>query len=139
MPHFQAHQPTSPTLSPLQQVSPRFVPCHVSKLTNPLLPLPPLQQVSPRFATCHVSELTNPLLPLPPLQQVSPHFATCHVSELTNPFLLLPPPGRDLVCNVPHFRARQPTPPSSSSPASEFLFAMCHVSELTNALLPPLQ
>src|SRR5260221_323261 len=120
MPHFRAHQPASPTLSPLQQVSPRFVLCHVSELTNPLLPLPPLQQVSPHFATCHVSELANPLLPLPPLQQVSPHFATCHVSELTNPFLPLPPPGRDLVCNVPHFRAHQPAPPSSSSPASEF-------------------
>src|SRR5229473_1175137 len=114
MPHFRAHQPASPTLSPLQQVSPCFVPCHVSELTNPLLPLPPLQQVSPHFATCHVSELTNPLLPLPP-------------------------PGRDLVCNVPHFRAHQPAPPSSSSPASEFLFAMCCVSELMNALLPPLQ
>src|SRR5229473_3074034 len=77
VPCFRAHHPASPTLSPLQQVSPRFVPCHVS-------------------------ELTNPLLPLSPLQQVSPHFATCHVSELTNPFLPLPPPGRDLVCNVPH-------------------------------------
>src|SRR5258707_7545357 len=88
--------------------------CHVSKLTNGLLPHPPLLSVSPHlqratflsspthsslflpssessFAMCHVSELTNPLLPLPPLRQVSPLFAMCHVSELTNPFLPLPP------------------------------------------------
>src|SRR5713226_632507 len=88
--------------------------CHVSKLTNGLLPLPPLLSVSPclqratflssptrsslflpssesSFAMCHVSELTNLLLPLPPLQQVSPLFAMCHVSKLTNPFLPLPP------------------------------------------------
>src|SRR5258708_16538061 len=95
-------------------------------------------QVSPCIASCLVSELAILLLPLPPLQQVSPRFAMCHVSKLTNPFLPLPPPGRDLVCNVPHFQARQPAPPSSSSPASEFLFAMCCVSELTNVLLPPL-
>ncbi len=25
------------------------------------------------FVMCHVSKLTNPLLPLPPLQRVSPH------------------------------------------------------------------
>src|SRR5713226_8770010 len=90
MPCFQAHQPAPPSSSPPGCES-SFVMCHVSKLTNPLLPLPPLQQVSPLFATCYISELTNPLLPLPPLQQVSPLFATCHISELTNPFLPLPP------------------------------------------------
>src|SRR5258708_33348851 len=90
------------------------VTCHVSKLTNGLLPLPPLLSVSPclqratflsspthsslflpssesSFATCHISKLTNPLLPLPPLQQVSPLFAMCHISALTNPLLPLPP------------------------------------------------
>src|SRR5260370_767250 len=70
MPCFQAHQLASP-LPPLQEVSPLFVTCHVSELTNLLLPFPPLQEVSPLFAMCHVSELTNPSLPLPPLQQVS--------------------------------------------------------------------
>src|SRR5229473_119922 len=100
--HFQTHWPTPPSfLPPVSESS--LATCHVSELTNLLLPLSPFQQVSPHFAPCHISELTNPLLPLPPLQQVSPHFATCHISELTNPFLPLPPPGRDLVCNVPHF------------------------------------
>src|SRR5229473_1273233 len=134
--------PSSPTRSSLflpsrKRILISSMPCfRAHQLASPL---PPLQEVSPLFATCHVSELTNPLLPLPPLQQVSPHFATCHISELTNPFLPLPPPGRDLVCNVPHFRACQPAPPSSSSPVSEFLFAMCRISKLTNVLLPPLQ
>src|SRR5258708_6725849 len=63
---------SSPTRSSLFLPSSEssFATCHVSELTNPLLPLPPLQQVSPLFAMCHVSELTNPLLPLSPLQQV---------------------------------------------------------------------
>src|SRR5258708_6867798 len=112
MPCFRAHQLASP-LPPLQEVSPLFAMCHVSELTNPLLPLSPLQQVSPRFATCHFSKLPTPLLPLPPLHQVIPH-----LSSRSGPSL---------------------TPPSSSSPANEFLFAMCCISELTNMLLPPLQ
>src|SRR5713226_7310498 len=86
--------PSSPTCSSLScpPASEPSVTCHVSKLTNGLLPLPPLLSVSPHlqratflsspthsslflpsskssFATCHVSELTNPLLPLSPLQQ----------------------------------------------------------------------
>src|SRR5258707_1199028 len=54
--------------------------CHISKLTNPLLPPPSssplslflLPVVASLFAMFHVSEPTNPLLPLPPLQEVSP-------------------------------------------------------------------
>src|SRR5258708_18964255 len=111
MPSFRAHQRVPPYPA-LQRVSPLM--CHVSKLTNGLLPHPPLLSVSPHLqcatflssptcsslflpssesllATCHVSELTNPLLPLSPFQQVSPHFAPCHVSQLTNPLLPLPP------------------------------------------------
>src|SRR5258707_1113194 len=120
-------------------VSPRFATCHISTLTNPSLPLPPPQKYPPFLATSLLSSPPSPLLPPPPLHLVLSRFATCLVSQLTIPLLPLPPPGRDLVCNVPHFRARQPTPPSFSSPASEFLFAMCRVSELTNVLLPPLQ
>src|SRR5260370_32818813 len=74
-PHLQcATFLSSPTRSSLFLPSSEslFATCHVSELTNPLLPLPPLWQVSPLFAMCHVSELTNPFLPLPPLQQVSP-------------------------------------------------------------------
>src|SRR5713226_407012 len=94
VPRFQAHQPAPPSSSPPASEC-SFVTCHVSKLTNSLLPLPPLQEVSPRlcratfssspprspsssppgsessFVTCRVSKLTNPLLPLPPLQDVS--------------------------------------------------------------------
>src|SRR5712692_236505 len=99
--------PSSPMRSSLScpPASEPSVTCHVSKLTNGLLPLPPLLSVSPclqcamflssptrsslflpssesSFATCHVSELTNPLLPLPPLQQVRPLFPLCHLSAL---------------------------------------------------------
>src|SRR5258708_20068189 len=94
MPCFRAHQ-CIPPFPALQRVSPLM--CHVSKLTNGLLPHPPLLSVSPRLqratflssptrsslflpssesslATCHISDLTNPLLPLSPLHQVSPRF-----------------------------------------------------------------
>src|SRR5260370_1334440 len=43
--HFQAHQPAPPSSSPPASKS-SFVTCRISKLTNPLLPLPPLQEVS---------------------------------------------------------------------------------------------
>src|SRR5712692_1216410 len=91
VPRFEAHQPAPPSSSPpVGECS--FVTCHVSKLTNPLLPpsslelvcdvprfeahQPPPPSSSPpgsecSFVTCHVSKLTNPLLPLPPLQEVS--------------------------------------------------------------------
>src|SRR5216684_2095024 len=42
---FQAHRPTPTSSSPPASKS-SFVTCHVSKLTNPLLPLPPIQEVS---------------------------------------------------------------------------------------------
>src|SRR5260370_20800978 len=49
MPRFRAHQSAPLSSSPAGSES-SFVTCHVSKLTNPLLPLSPLQEVSPRFA-----------------------------------------------------------------------------------------
>src|SRR5216684_2675069 len=119
MPCFKAHQPTPPSSSP--PASEPSVTCHVSKLTNGPLSLPPPLLVHPHLqcamflsspthsslflpssesllAMCHVSELTNLLLPLSPFQQVSPF------------------------CTMPHFQAYQPTPPSSSPPASESPF-----------------
>src|SRR5216684_718192 len=74
VPHFQAHQPIPPSSSPPGSES-SFAMCHVSELTNLLLPLPPLQLASPylQCAMCHISKLTSPLLSLPPLQQVSSH------------------------------------------------------------------
>src|SRR5713226_7978036 len=48
VPCFKAHQPAPPSSSPPVGES-SFVSCHVSKLTNLLLPLPPLQLVSPRL------------------------------------------------------------------------------------------
>ena len=48
VPCFEAHQPAFPSSSPPVSES-SFVTCHVSKLTNPLLPLPPLQLVSPHL------------------------------------------------------------------------------------------
>src|SRR5713226_8726612 len=44
MPCFQAHEWTPPSSSPPGSES-SFAMCHVSELTNPLLPLSPLQQV----------------------------------------------------------------------------------------------
>src|SRR5258708_22801496 len=103
--------PSSPMCSSLScpPASEPSVTCHVSKLTNGLLPLPPLLSVSPRlqratflssptrsslflpssessFALCHVSELTTPLLPLPPLRHVIPLFPISHVSHFTTTF-----------------------------------------------------
>src|SRR5216684_3125648 len=48
VPRFEAHQPTFPSSSPPVSES-SFMTCHVSKLTNSLLPLPPLQSVSPHL------------------------------------------------------------------------------------------
>ncbi len=55
--------------------------------------------------------------------------------------LFLPSSEWVLICDVLHFQAYQPAPPSSSPLASKFLFATCHTSKLTNPLLPlsPLQ
>src|SRR5216684_2603055 len=54
--------------------------------------------------------------------------------------LFLPSSSCLLICDVPHFQAHQPAPPSSSPPVGESS-AMCHISKLTNLLLPlpPLQ
>src|SRR5258708_15388729 len=60
MPHFQAHQPAPPSSSPPGCKS-SFVTCHISKFTNPLLPLPPLQDVCnrPRASPALVSSGTG--------------------------------------------------------------------------------
>src|SRR5258707_707953 len=62
-------------------------------------------------------------------------------TSLTHSSLFLPSNWCVLVCIVPHFKAHQPTPPSSSPPASESSLVTCHASKLTNPLLPlpPLQ
>src|SRR5229473_2253992 len=93
--------------------------------------------------TCgSASNRTNPLLPLPPLQLVSPHLCCAMLrSSPTRSSLFLPSSWCVLVCIVPHFKAHQPAPPSSSPPASESSLVTCHASKLTNPLLPlpPLQ
>src|SRR5258707_4320419 len=72
VPRFQAHQPAPPTSSPPGSES-SFVMCHVSKLTNPLLPLPPLQKVSPRSEE-HTSEIqSRPYLVCRPLLEKTPY------------------------------------------------------------------
>src|SRR5229473_1098206 len=101
---------------------------------------PPVGESS--FVLCRVSKLTNLLLPLPPLQQVSPCLRCATLqSSLTHSSLFLPSNWCVLVCVVPHFKAYQPAPPSSSPPASESLLVTCHALKLTNLLLPlpPLQ
>src|SRR5258708_10760728 len=75
VPHFQTHWPTPPSfLPPVSESS--FVTCHVSKLTNPLFPLPPLQEVHPHLwhATFPSSLTCSSLLPPPPLYRLTPCF-----------------------------------------------------------------
>src|SRR5258707_14411761 len=79
--------------------------------------------VSPHFATCHISELTNPFLPLPPLQKANPHFQHAMFPSSPTCFSSSSPPGSESsFCDVPCFRAHQPTPPSSSPPESDSSF-----------------
>src|SRR5258707_935963 len=127
VPHFQTHQPTPPSfLPPVSESS--FVMCHISKLTNPLLPPPsssPLASES-SFAMCHVSELTNPLLLPPSSSPLASEslFATCHVSELTNMLLPFLPSTQLVLSNMPCFQAHKCTPPSSFPPVVDSSFAM---------------
>src|SRR5258708_32019101 len=71
IPHFQAHQPAPPP--PFPPVGKSFVTCHISKLTNTLLPFPPFQSVSPPSLIILICRLTSPVLSLPPSKSVLPH------------------------------------------------------------------
>src|SRR5229473_3556620 len=116
MPCFEAHQPAPPSSSPPVGES-SFVTCHVSKLTNQILPLSRLQRVSPRLLRASFTRSPN------------------RSSQFLPSSVLV------LVCDVPRFQAHQPAPPSSSPPVSESSLVTCHVSKLTNPFLPlpPLQ
>src|SRR5260370_1372018 len=103
-------------------------------------PFPALQRVSPLM--CHVSKLTNGLLPHPPLLSVSPRLQRAtFLSSPTRSSLFLPSSESSLVSDLPSFVAHQLLLPSSSPPVSESSFVTCHISKLTNLLLPlpPLQ
>src|SRR5713226_1481801 len=63
--HFQAHQPAPPSSSPPASKSSRFQ----AHQPAPPSSSPPGSESS--FVTCRISKLTNPLLPLPLLQEVS--------------------------------------------------------------------
>src|SRR5258708_5432805 len=63
IPCFHTHQPP-PSPTPPFPYLPTFLPHH----PPPPPPPPPLADPSP---TCHISKLSNPLLPLPPLLLVS--------------------------------------------------------------------
>src|SRR5260370_11989709 len=90
VPHFQAHKPTPPPLSP--PVGESFVTCHVFKLTNALLPLPPFQWVSPCLVMLCISKLTNLLLSLLPLQKVIPLLRRATFLPTPTSSLLIFPP-----------------------------------------------
>src|SRR5258707_1068151 len=64
VPHFQTHWPPPPSFSPLASES-LFAACHFSQAHQCASPFscPPVSEPS---VTCHVSKLTNGLLPLPP-------------------------------------------------------------------------
>src|SRR5258708_6396122 len=88
--------------------------------------------------TCHVSKLTNPLLPLPSLHLIDPSLSSStFLLSPTPSSLILPSSKCALICHMPCFKAHQPASPSSSPPVGESLFVTCHVSKLTNSLLPP--
>src|SRR5258708_7312870 len=114
MPHFRAHQ-RAPPFPALQRVSPLM--CHVSNLTNALLPHPPLLSLSPCLQCA--------------MFLISP----------THSSLLLPTSLLFLVCPLPFFHAPPLPPPSPSPPLRASSFLPCPVSKLTNSLLPlpPLQ
>src|SRR5258708_18803908 len=81
-PCFQAHEWTPPSSSPPVGES-SFATCHVSELSNPLLPLPPLQFV----IACHGPRMLphSPTSPSfsPPCSESSLVF--CHASVLPHP------------------------------------------------------
>src|SRR5258708_8402216 len=58
-------------------------------------------------------------------------------SSPTRSSLFLPSSKCVLICDVPHFEAHQPAPPSSSPPACESSFVTCHVLKLTNSSSSP--
>src|SRR5258707_383413 len=75
MPCFQAHEWTPPSSSPPVGES-SFAMCHISELSNPLLPLPPLQSVRPSIVPPFL-----PLQPAPPsssLPSSEPPFSSLH-------------------------------------------------------------
>src|SRR5258708_7820182 len=116
VPCFQAHECTPPSSSPSVGES-LFATCHVSQLSNPLLPLPPLH-------------LASPLLP-PPLV----------LASLSRSLLFLPPSSSLLLSDLPPFDAHHLSPPSASPPVSESSFMPPPILEPSNPLLPlpPLQ
>src|SRR5229473_2639325 len=100
MPCFQAHKWTPPSSSPPVGES-LFAMCHVSELTNPLLPLSPLQQVGwlicyphgrPQRAQCalvhrYMAPSTHPSIRphrnlLSPGQLESTALHTCHMMQI---------------------------------------------------------
>src|SRR5260221_279985 len=97
--------------------------------------------VSPRFAMCHISKLTNPFLPLPPLQKANPHFQHAIFPSSPTCSSSSPPSQQLLPIFQPATLPSSLTPPSPSLPQEGPFFATCHISKLANPLLPlpPLQ
>src|SRR5260370_16008802 len=69
-----------------------FPPTSHSRSPAPPSFSPPARECS--FVTCHVSKLTNPLLPLPPLQEVSTPLPRATFASSPAPSSLLCPPSR---------------------------------------------
>src|SRR5260370_1148023 len=133
MPHFRAHQ-CVPPFPALQRVSPLM--CHVSKLTNGLLPHPPLLSVSPCLQRAtFLSSPTRSSLFLPSSES---SLATCHIPVLTNPLLPPPPPlPRPCLCSFPPFPPPPPLSPLLPPPIQCVLFSMSPLSELPHPPPPP--
>src|SRR5258707_14695868 len=110
--------PSSPMHSSLScppASEPSDEPCFQAHEWTPPPSSPPVGESS--FATCHVSELTNPLLPLPSLKQV----LVCNVPRFRPhqpaPPSPSPPASEPPFCNSPRSLPHQPVPPSSSPPS----------------------
>src|SRR5229473_2513779 len=135
MPRFQAHEHPPPSSLSVSESSFSDALHFQAHQPAPLSSSPP--ESEPSFVTCHISKLTNPFLPLSPLQKANPHFQHAMFPSSPTCFSSSSPPGSESsFCNVPRFQAHQPIPPSSSPPGSESSFATCHISELTNPPLP---
>src|SRR5258708_38747765 len=93
---------------------PSDVPCFQAHEWTPPSSSPPVGESL--FATCHVSELSNPLLPLPPLQSVFVCTVPSFLAHQPTPPSSSPPSTASPSRNLPHLRSHQLLPPSSSPP-----------------------
>ncbi len=136
VPHFQTYQPTPPSFLSLVSES-SFVTCHISKLTNPLLPSSSFSPLASEFlfVACHVFQAHQYAFPSSCLPVSEPSMM-CHISKVMNGLLPFPPLLLVHFCLQCAMFLSSLTCSSLFLPSSKSSLATCHVFELTNPLLP---